>query len=91
MLGNPPFIRYQDFPEAQRDQALDILSKLGFHPNKLTNAWLFFLLVSVNLLKPNGRIAMVIPAELLQVKYASEARLFLSIFLTPLHCYRLKN
>lgn len=80
ILGNPPFIRYQDFPQYQRDLALDILKKYGFHPNKLTNAWLFFLLVSVNLLNSEGRIAMVIPAELLQVKYAADARLFLSKF-----------
>lgn len=80
ILGNPPFIRYQDFPQHQRDLAQDILRKSGFHTNKLTNAWLFFLLVSVNLLNFKGRIAMVIPAELLQVKYAADARLFLSKF-----------
>lgn len=80
VLGNPPFIRYQDFPEEQRDLAIDILENLGFHPNKLTNAWLFFLLTSVHLLSSNGRLAMVIPAELLQVKYAKEARSFLSRF-----------
>lgn len=80
ILGNPPFIRYQDFPQHQRDLALDILRKCSFHPNKLTNAWLFFLLVSVNLLNSKGRMAMVIPAELLQVKYAADARLFLSKF-----------
>ena len=80
ILGNPPFIRYQDFPQHQRDLALDILKKYGFNPNKLTNAWLFFLLVSVNLLNSGGRMAMVIPAELLQVKYAANARLFLSKF-----------
>lgn len=80
VLGNPPFIRYQDFPEGQRDLAIEILKRNGFKPNKLTNAWLFFLLASVNLLRPNGRLAMVIPAEILQVKYAAEARVFLSKF-----------
>lgn len=80
ILGNPPFIRYQDFPEEQRNKAMKILEDYGFHPNKLTNAWLFFLLTSVSLLNEKGKIAMVIPAELLQVKYAAEARLFLSKF-----------
>ncbi len=80
ILGNPPFIRYQDFPENQRDLAIEILKANGFKPNKLTNSWLFFLLASVNLLNPNGRLAMVIPAEILQVKYAAEARVFLSKF-----------
>lgn len=80
ILGNPPFIRYQDFPEEQRNKAIEILKSYGFHPNKLTNAWLFFLLVSINLLNSEGRMAMVIPAELLQVKYAADARLSLSKF-----------
>lgn len=80
ILGNPPFIRYQNFPEAQRKMAIDILSKNGFHPNKLTNAWLLFLLVSILHLNEEGKLAMVIPAELLQVGYAAETRVFLSNF-----------
>jgi len=78
VLGNPPFIRYQNFPRKQRDIAEKILSKNEIHLNKLTNAWAFFLLVSVLLLKENGKIAMVLPAELLQVGYASKIRIFLS-------------
>jgi adenine-specific DNA-methyltransferase len=78
IVGNPPFIRYQNFPEKQRDLALKILKQKGFKLNKLTNAWLFFLLLSATCLKEKGKIAMVIPAELLQVKYAEQARVFLS-------------
>lgn len=78
ILGNPPFIRYQNFPEGQRKIATEILARNGFHPNKLTNAWLFFLAVSIFHLKEEGKLAMVIPAELLQVSYAAETRVFLS-------------
>lgn len=78
ILGNPPFIRYQNFPVQQRDRAMKQLLELGFKQNKLTNAWLLFLLRSIMLLKENGRLAMVIPAELLQVNYAAATRKFLS-------------
>ena len=78
VLGNPPFIRYQHFPEEQRKIAVDLLAKNNLHPNKLTNAWLFFLLISIFHLKENGKLAMVVPAELLQVTYAAETRVFLS-------------
>ncbi len=78
VLGNPPFIRYQSFPDAQRDEAMSQLSALGFKLNKLTNAWLFFLLRSITMMKDKSRLAMVIPAELLQVKYAAEAREFIA-------------
>ena len=84
ILGNPPFIRYQNFQEEYRKIAFSLMEKHGFHPNRLTNIWLPFLLLSCEALKPGGRLGMVIPAELFQVDYAAEARLFLSTFFDSL-------
>lgn len=78
IVGNPPFIRYQNFPEAQRIPAFELMGRAQMKPNRLTNAWVPFLVASSLLLSPTGRLAMVIPAELLQVNYAAELRLFLS-------------
>ena len=78
IVGNPPFIRYQNFDEQYRVVAFDLMKKHGFHPNRLTNIWLPFLLLSCEALSENGRIGMVIPAELFQVDYAAEARSYLS-------------
>ena len=50
----------------------------GFHPTKLTNIWLPFLVLSCLALSENGRLGMVIPAELFQVNYAGETREFLA-------------
>lgn len=80
VVGNPPFIRYQNFPEESRRVAFELVERVGLHPNGLTNAWVPFLVVSSMLLKDDGRLAMVIPAELLQVSYAAEIRRFLSDF-----------
>lgn len=80
VLGNPPFIRYQSFPEEHRELAISMMQDLGLNPNKLTNIWVPFLVVSASLLTPKGKLAMVIPAELFQVKYAAETRVFLSNF-----------
>lgn len=80
IVGNPPFIRYQNFTEKYRKIAFSLMNKYGFHPNRLTNIWLPFLLLSCKALKPGGRVGMVIPAELFQVDYAAEARHFLSTF-----------
>ena len=79
-IGNPPFIRYQNFDPASRDIAFALLRPRGFNPNKLTNAWIPFLVLSASALAPDGRLAMVIPAELLQVDYAGETRRFLASF-----------
>jgi adenine-specific DNA-methyltransferase len=80
VIGNPPFIRYQNFPEEYRSIALSFMRQAGLHPNRLTNTWLPFLVTSALLLKEQGRVAMVIPAELFQVNYAAETRQFLSDF-----------
>lgn len=80
VIGNPPFIRYQNFPEEHRQVAFSLMEERGFRPNRLTNAWLPFLVLGAHLVADDGRLAMVIPAELFQVKYASETRQFLSDF-----------
>lgn len=78
IVGNPPFIRYQNFPEEQRTIAFGLMEDAGLHPTGLTNAWVPFLVGSTLLLGDHGRIGMVAPAELLQVGYAAELRQFLS-------------
>lgn len=74
VVGNPPFIRFQHFDADSREIAFDHLRKHGYRPTKLANAWAAFVQLSIELLRPGGRLAMVIPAELLQVKYAAELR-----------------
>lgn len=77
VLGNPPFIRYQNFPEASRARAMRFMEERGLRPNRLTNVWVPFVVAATHLLKPGGRLAMVIPAELLQVTYAAQLRQYL--------------
>ena len=78
IVGNPPFIRYQDFPEEHRAIAFQIMKDAGFNPTRLSNIWLPFLVVSTLLLNERARLGLVIPAELFQVNYAAEARQHLS-------------
>jgi len=80
VIGNPPFIRYQNFPEEHREVAFKMMEEMDLHPNKLTNIWVPFLVISASKLNRFGKLAMVIPAELFQVKYAAETRVFLSRF-----------
>jgi len=80
VVGNPPFIRYQNFPEEHREVAFKMMEEMNLHPNKLTNIWVPFLVISASKLNRFGKLAMVIPAELFQVKYAAETRIFLSNF-----------
>lgn len=78
VVGNPPFIRYQTFPEPHRSLAMAMMVEQGLSPNRLTNIWVPFVVAAVASLRPGGRLALVLPAELLQVTYASQLRSFLT-------------
>ncbi|QGA58494.1 MULTISPECIES: Eco57I restriction-modification methylase domain-containing protein [unclassified Brucella] len=77
VLGNPPFIRYQYLPPLFQERAEIIFSALGCKFTKHTNAWVPFILASFALLRPGGRLAMVVPAEIIHVTHAQSLRSYL--------------
>ncbi|MBR1404604.1 MAG: N-6 DNA methylase [Treponema sp.] len=78
ILGNPPYIRYQYLTESQREEMSEILTSHNMKSNKLINTWVAFMVACVHLLSENGKIAFVLPAEILQVAYAEDLRMYLS-------------
>ncbi|MCB5362670.1 N-6 DNA methylase [Pusillimonas sp. CC-YST705] len=78
VVGNPPFIRHQSFPEPAREFAMAAMATLGLKPSRMANIWVPFVAACVARLAPGGRLAMVLPAELLQVAYAAQLRGFLA-------------
>lgn len=78
ILGNPPYIRYQYLTENQRKLQSKILTSHGMKANKLINTWVAFIVAAVQLMSEKGKIAFVIPAEILQVAYAEDLRLYLA-------------
>ncbi|HYV14819.1 MAG TPA: class I SAM-dependent methyltransferase [Conexibacter sp.] len=77
VAGNPPFIRFGNWTEPTRGLALDVMRRVGMRPTKLTNAWVPFIVASALAVRRGGRIGLVVPAEVMQVNYASELRGFL--------------
>ncbi len=77
IIGNPPYIRYQYFEANQRERAQAIFKQAKAPFSKRTNAWVPFVMASVMHLAPQGRLAMVIPAEIMHVHHAKGLRLFL--------------
>ena len=78
VVGNPPFIRYQRFTGDLRKRALAKAGKHGIPLSGLSSSWLPFLLHSISQLRPDGRLAMVIPVELTHAGYARPALEILS-------------
>ena len=77
VVGNPPFIRYQYLPEDAQKKAEHIFKVLGLPFTKHTNAWVPFVLASIALLKPGGRLGMILPSEIVHVMHAQSLRTFL--------------
>ncbi|HEX5252581.1 MAG TPA: class I SAM-dependent methyltransferase [Mycobacterium sp.] len=77
VAGNPPYIRFGNWPSRQRDPALALMRRAGLRPSRLTNAWVPFVVASTMLVRDGGRVGLVLPAELLQVTYAAQLRDFL--------------
>ena len=77
VLGNPPYIRYQYLKERDQEFTAEIFANHNLKFTKHTNLWVPFIIASVALLKPGGRLAMVVPSEILHVLHAQPLRQFL--------------
>jgi adenine-specific DNA-methyltransferase len=77
VVGNPPFVRYQYLPSPFQARAERIFKQLKLPFTKHTNAWVPFVLASMALLRPGGRLAMVVPAEIIHVTHAQVLRSYL--------------
>jgi len=77
VVGNPPYIRYQDFAGTARLKALKAASAQDVSLTKLASSWAAFTVHAAGFLKPDGRLGLVLPAELLSVNYAAPVRAFL--------------
>lgn len=77
VIGNPPYVRYQDFRGAARLKAQRRAIEAGRPVSGLASSWAAFVLHASRFLAPGGRLGLVLPAELLSVNYAAPVRSFL--------------
>lgn len=77
VIGNPPYIRYQDFTGESRTRSREAALKVGVSLTALASSWAAFTVHSALFLQPGGRMGLVLPAELLTVNYAAVVRQFL--------------
>lgn len=77
VVGNPPYIRYQDFAGEPRARSRAAALRAGVSLSGLASSWAAFTVHSARYLRPGGRMGLVLPAELLTVNYAAGVRQFL--------------
>lgn len=76
-VGNPPYLRYQDFSGESRTRSRSAALRGGVALSGLASSWAAFTVHTALFLKPGGRLGLVLPAELLSVNYAAPVRQFL--------------
>lgn len=77
VVGNPPFVRYHEHRGATRKRSAAAALAQGVRLSGLASSWAALLVHSCAFLKPDGRVAMVLPAELMTVGYAEPVRRWL--------------
>lgn len=77
IIGNPPYINKKLLSKEQIELCQKIHEKAGLSSKFIKNIWTAFLLSSIMSLDRNGILCMVLPSELLQVKYSKELRDYL--------------
>ncbi|HJT02238.1 MAG TPA: N-6 DNA methylase [Pseudonocardiaceae bacterium] len=77
VIGNPPYVRYHEHRGDVRRRAAAAALAQGVRLSGLASSWAALLVHASAFLKPDGRITMVLPAELLSVGYAEPVRRWL--------------
>jgi adenine-specific DNA-methyltransferase len=77
VIGNPPFVRYQEHIGDARKRSAQAALAQGVRLSGLASSWAALLVHACAFLRPEGRLAIVLPAELLTVHYAEPIRRWL--------------
>lgn len=77
IVGNPPYIRFHGFQGETRRRALARSQAQGVELSRLASSWAHFVVHAAGFLRPEGRLALVLPAELLHTDYGAPVRAFL--------------
>lgn len=77
VIGNPPYVRYQQFSGAARLKSREAALAGGVRLTALASSWAAFTVHAAEMLTDDGRLGLVLPAELMSVNYAGQVRRFL--------------
>jgi hypothetical protein len=70
VVGNPPYVHFDRLLPGSRTHAIARAARLGVRFGAGASTWAPFLVLAASLVRPGGRLAMVVPRETLYVNYA---------------------
>lgn len=74
IIGNPPYVKKTLLSDLQKDSAKLIHAEKNLSEKSINNIWPSFLISGITKLNIDGILAMILPLELLQVKFTEEIR-----------------
>ena len=89
VIGNPPYVVIKNLPSKQRLTARNIIDKHDVQCPNNGSLWFPFVLHSIPAIKPNGRLAFVLPFEITHARYAYGLWKILSQHFSNLSIYRI--
>lgn len=76
VIGNPPYVRYQGF-NGQGDIGHNVAAAAGVPLTRLASSWAPFVVHATSFVAEGGRMALVLPAEVMHAQYAEPILEFL--------------
>jgi adenine-specific DNA-methyltransferase len=74
VIGNPPYIKKGLLRKSQIQKCEDIHAKARLKKSKTNNIWTSFLVRGIEFTDEKGILALILPLEFLQIKFAGELR-----------------
>ena len=89
LCANPPYVRHHHMPSALKPVLQNSVQEaLGLRPSGLSGLYIYFLLLSHNLLAPGAVASWLIPSEFLSVNYGKVLREYLVKHVTLLRIHQ---
>ena len=89
IIGNPPYIKKKSLSTDTIKFCEQCHKRAGLHGKTINNIWTSFVVSCTNLLTDDGIMGLVLPSDLLQVKYAEEIRVYLERMFERLEIFTL--
>lgn len=91
IVGNPPFIAINRLPQTLQKSAASVLDFNNRPIGRGANVWYAFVLASLQLLKPGGHLAFVLPSAAEFANYSAAIRQSIRETFSSLEVYRCKR
>ncbi len=78
VLTNPPYVRHHEMPARAVDKMRRALMPMGESIDGKASSWAYFIVRSTQLLRDGGRIAAIVPGELVSADYGRKLLGYLS-------------